>query len=431
MKNIFVIGLDDFNLHMLKSVRGSEHYRFHGLLDYNLVVNPDHYPILEMIDAGKAQLDEFDGRIDAIINHWDFPSSALLPIFRKYCGLPTPTLSSVLISEHKYWSRLREHVAIPEHVPPFEAVDPFDDNAVNSIGLDYPFWLKPVIAFSSQLAFKVRNRADLDEALAKLRRGIDRFGEPFGVLLDKLELPADIPLQIDGYHAIAETAINGDLCTAEGYTRRGETHVYGIIDSYREGWHGSSFSRYQLPATVPESIQQRIVEATQYVIPQLGLDETAFNIEYFWDAEIDRIWLLEVNTRISKSHSPLFLNVSGSSNHEVPVEISLGREPDYPRAEGCCAVSAKFMCRVHYLDARVTRVPSAEELHALEAAYPGTFIEIAVQKGQWLSELRGQDAYSYEVAAVYMGADTTDELLKNYDDLKMRLPLEYDQITER
>lgn len=428
MKNIFVIGMDDFGLDMVKTVRGSEGYRFHGLLDYDQVVNPAHYPIEEMIAAGKAQLDRFEGPVDAIIGHWDFPTTALMTIFREHCGLNVgPSLASVLIAEHKYWARLRERTTIPEHAPAFEAVNPFADDAAERIGLDYPYWLKPVIAFSSQLAFKICNREDLDEALAQQRASIGRFGEPFKAFLDMVELPGDIPRAVDGYHAIAEAAISGELCTAEGYIRRGRPTVYGIVDSYREGKHGSSFSRYQLPSRVPAWVRERIVEYSDRVVPRLGLDDTPFNIEYFWDMDSDRIWLLEVNPRISRSHSPLFADITGASHHEVALDVALDTEPDFPRSGGCCAVAGKFMLRRHH-DGRVTRAPSEQDLHELEASYPGTRIEVVVEEGQRLSELRGQDAYSYEVAVVFMGADDTQALLKQYEDLKAQLSLEFEDV---
>lgn len=424
MRNIFVIGLDAFHRRILQRIRGSEDYRFHGLLDYEQVVNPEHYPIDALIDQGMARLDGFSGRIDAIIGHWDFPTTALLPLFRQHCGLPGPSLAAILIAEHKYWSRLRERSCIPEHIPAFTAVDPFA--ATVGVGLPYPFWLKPVIAYSSHLAFRIGDRAELDQALTQIRAGIGRFGTAFAAFLERAELPPDIPTAIDGYHCVAEQPIGGELCTAEGYVRDGRPHVYAVVDSYREGRHGSSFSRYQLPSRLPPPVQQRIAACTQRLIPALGLDTTPYNIEYFWDEARERLWLLEVNTRISKSHSPLFIDVTGASNHEVAVDIALGREPEFPRRQGRWPVAAKFMLRRHR-DAVVTRVPSATELRELEQAFPGSFIELAVTAGQRLSTLPAQDAYSYEVATVFLGGTDSDDLLRRYQALIDRLPLEFDE----
>ncbi|SCZ52844.1 ATP-grasp domain-containing protein [Thiohalomonas denitrificans] len=423
VKNIFIVGLDDFHRKLLKTIRNSEQYRFHGLLDYEQVVLPAHYPIDDMIAAGKEQLDRFDGRVDAIIGHWDFPTTTLLPVFREHCGLDGPSLGGVLIAEHKYWSRLRERQVVPDCTPRFEAVDPFADDAAERIGLEFPFWLKPVIAFSSVLAFYISSHADLEFALARTRERIGGFGEPFGRLLSMAHMPADIPVEIDGYHCIAEQPIGGEQCTAEGYIQKGVPHVYGIVDSFREP-NLSSFSRYQLPSRLPQEVQRRIIDYTKRLVPNLDIDNTPFNVEYFWDTTTDRLWLLELNTRISKSHSPMFVDITGASNHEVAVEVALGIEPQYPRREGCCATAAKFMLR-HFHDALVTRVPTERELEELEEAFPGTSIEIAVKQGTRLSEMPGQEPYSYEVAVVFMGAPDTRTLLQEYEQLKARLPLEF------
>lgn len=95
-RNVFVIGLDDFNRRLLETVRGAERLRFHGLIPYGTIVNPDHYDIEEILHGAQRMLDEFDGRVDAIIGHWDFPATTLLPLLRAHVGLPGPTLEAVL-----------------------------------------------------------------------------------------------------------------------------------------------------------------------------------------------------------------------------------------------------------------------------------------------------------------------------------------------
>lgn len=61
---------------------------------------------------------------------------------------------------------------------------------------------------------------------------------------------------------------------------------------------------------------------TEKLIPYLGFDDSAFNIEYYWDREKDRIWLLEVNTRVSQSHSAVFEMVDGASNQAITVDVA-------------------------------------------------------------------------------------------------------------
>lgn len=424
--HIFVPGLDDFHRQLLQTLRGSDDYSFHGLLAYDQVVHPSHYPISELLAAARRQLDGFAGQVDAIVGHWDFPTPELIAQLCADYGLRGPSLASVLVAEHKYWCRLVQERAVPECTPAFEGVNPRDDDAADRIALAYPFWLKPNIAFSSQLAFFVGDRAQLDEALAAIRSGIARFGEPFATFCHSATLPAPIPAERDAWWCIAESVIGGEQCTAEGYVYRGEAAVYAIVDSFREGVHGSSFSRYQLPSTLPEAVKARIRDAAVRLVQALGLDDTPFNIEFFWDEDTDRLWLLEVNVRLSKSHSPLFVDVMGASQHEVAVDIALDRQPRLPRFEGRCPMAAKFMLRRHR-DAVVTRVPTAQELADLERRYPGAMIQIAVHEGMRLSDLPGQDAYSFEVAVIFLGGENAAALEANYARLIDELPLTFDE----
>ncbi|MFW5954491.1 MAG: ATP-grasp domain-containing protein [Guyparkeria sp.] len=423
-KHVFVIGLDDFHLRQLEGIRHAEDYAFHGLLPYGMVVHPESYPIDEMIERGMREIEASGVRPDAVIGHWDFPTTALRVVFRDALGLPGPSLEGILIAEHKYWSRLRQARAIPEHVPAFQGLDPFDPDAADRVELDYPFWIKPNIGFSSQMVYRVDGPEDLERALAGLRAGIRLFGEPFERFTCRANLPSDIPTDIDAWHCTLEAPMDGWQCTVEGFIRHGQTVVYGVIDSIREGGVGSSFARYEFPSQLPETVQERLVEITRRAVLSMDLDDTPFNIEYFWDQDTDRIGLLEVNTRISKSHTPLFMDVAGASHHEVAIDLALGRRPAFPRWEGPHQVAIKFMLR-HFHDAVVTRAPTDEEIRELEQAFPGSRIQVEVEEGMRLSEMRGQEVYSYEVAVIFLGGASHDDVMSRYRDLLGRLPLTF------
>jgi hypothetical protein len=139
-KNIFIIGLDDFNLQMLQSVRNAEDYNFIRLLDIHKLIDTDAYRLIDMLELAEEQLDRFEGSIDAIVGYTDFPVSTMVPILCEKYGVPGPSLESVLKCEHKYWSRLEQQEAIPEHIPQFCSFDPFDDKALDQIPFAFPFW---------------------------------------------------------------------------------------------------------------------------------------------------------------------------------------------------------------------------------------------------------------------------------------------------
>lgn len=423
MKNIFIFGADDFNLSQIQALDAQGEYRLHRLFNYSEVREGPEFPVRKLHHGALEQLAEFSGSIDAIVGYWDFPVSTLLPLLRAPYNLASPSFEAILKCEHKYWSRLEQRCVVPDCIPDFCEVDPFSDDYRSQITIEYPFWIKPVKAVSSYMGFKVRNDDELEHAIERIREGISRFAEPFNYLLEFAELPDEIAA-VDGNHCIVESIISkGRQCTLEGYVYNGEVTVYGAVDSIREGKHRSSFARYQYPSSIPRRVQHRMTAVTERFFNHIDFDNGPFNIEFYWDAPKDRIWLLEANTRISKSHCPLFQKVDGYSNHKVMIELALGRRPDFPARQGKHRIAAKFMWRV-YRNAQVMAVPSPERLKELHRQFDDVDIELHVQPGDVLSALREQDSYSFEIAVIFIGAGSQKELLKKYRDVKAAIHIE-------
>ncbi|WP_412508047.1 ATP-grasp domain-containing protein [Roseovarius sp. SYSU LYC5161] len=417
-KNIFVAGLDPFNLRLLQNVRHADDYVFHSLYDRREICFAERFDMVALLDKGRRILRDFDGSVDAIVGYWDFPSILMLPILRRERGLRGPSLESVLRCQHKYWSRIEQAKVLPEQLPRFELVDPHAADP-DRPPLAYPFWLKPVTAHSSLLGFRVDDRADYEHALGKTRAGIHRFAEPLEVLMGHADLPEEIA-RAGAATCIAEEIISvGRQCTLEGYVFNGETQVYGIVDSIR-GPNRSSLERYEYPSSLPEPVKARMRASAATVLAQIGLDDTPFNMEFFYHAGGDSLSLLEINTRISKSHSPLFDKVEGVPHKEVMLDVALGRKPDYPARQGEFRYAAKFMPRLygHSDDEIVTHAPSDAEIKALEALYPGTEIQLHVAQGMRLGDGHHHDQYSHELGAIFMGAQSREAL---HDDFRYLL----------
>lgn len=427
--NVFIVGQDALGQRMLPRLRYAEDYAFHPLLSLEEVVHAEAYPFDELVERALAELRRFDGPVDAIVGYWDFPTSGLLPVLRQAWGLPGPSLAAFLKCEHKYWSRLEQARSVPECVPAFQALDPFDPRAVESVEIDYPFWLKPIKAHSSHLGFRIENADQLREVLPTIRDGIGRFGGPFDEITAHASLPDEVAA-VTGYHCIAEAIISdGRQFTLEGYVLDGEVHLVGIVDSLRDAAHPSVLVRYQYPSSLPEALQQRMLALTRRFIAQIGYDHGPFNIEYFHDAQSDRLWLLEVNARISRSHAALFQLVDGAPHFQVMVDVALGIPPRMPHREGRYPVAAKQMLRV-FEDGRVCRVPSDDEIRRVEAAFPGTLMQLNVEEGMRLSELKHQDSFSWELGVLFIGADDRETLEARIAQCRRMLPFEIEPLSD-
>lgn len=429
-KNVFIIGLDDFNRQKLASMRDPERYRLHGVLDPAEILETYDFPIADMLDRAESRIrgwqDETARSVDGIVGYMDFPVSTMLPLLCERFDVVSPTLESLLKCEHKYWSRLVQREVVPEHIPRFQAFDPFDDDAFSQIDLDLPFWVKPIKSSGSMLGFRILSRDDFDEAISQIRDEIHLISGPFDFVLDQADLPQEVT-DVGGHYCLAESIIGGRQCTVEGFSFGGDVETFGIIDSIRYQ-NGSSFFRYQYPSTLPDLVRDKIIEITKKVISHIGFDNSAFNIEYFWDRERNHIWLLEINTRVSMSHSDVFEKVDGQTNQQVSVQVACGERPEFPKGQGPYEAAAKFFWRTFDGDARVTAVPSEDEIEAVKQRFPATVVRPQVKVGMKLSDLLEQDSYSYAICQIYLGGDDTKNLLDKFVTCQEMLTFEFEPI---
>lgn len=413
-KNIFVLGYDHKHGKDIARIPDVERFRFHPLLSSDELVYQEDYDLDEMIEKARDILRSFQGKVDGIVCHWDFPATSIAAILNEEFGLLGPSLEAILKCSHKYWSRLEQSKAAPDNTPNFCAIDPFAEDPLASVTLDYPFWIKPIKAYGSALGFMIANQNEFQEAIETVREEIDRIGTPFNTILDRVTLPAAVA-DVRGNYLIAEQFMKGVEFAPEGSVQHGRFRAHGVIDMVMNSQR-TSFLRYEYPSRVPDQVQARGIDVARKVLDSIGFDNGCFNMEFFWNEQTDELLIIEINPRISQSHSYQFEQVDGMSNHEIAVHVATGDEPVLLKGEGPYKQAAKCFLR-HYSDkdARVIRTPSGEDLKALSKVQPETEVDVIVENGQRLSTLLDQDSYSYVLAEVHVAAHSTDELVAKFE----------------
>lgn len=420
MKNVFVIGLDEFNRKKLECLPEAEECRFLPALDYTEIRHVQHYDMEQLIRCARKRMKAEPGGVDAIVTYYDFPGTVMVPILAEEFGVIGPSLESVLKCEHKYWSRLEQQKVIAEHIPKFRAFDPSDEDAYHTIDLIPPFWIKPFKSFKSYLAFKVSDEYTFRTYSKVIQENLDFIQGPFSYLLETYGMPEEFVQMKES--CIAESTLGGQMCTLEGYVYNEEVVIYGIVDSVRE-LDRSSFARYEYPSALPLEIQFRMIDIARRAINALGLTRSPFNIEFFYDPTFDRINLLEINPRISQAHTDIFEKVHSTSHHRIMLQIALGIKPKPMEYNGEYPVAANCMLRV-YNPGRIIRVPDNQSIQQVEKEVPGSFVQVLVQEGQLLEDLQHQDSYSYHLANIYIGARHRMELVEKYNRCLELLPFE-------
>ncbi len=424
-KNIFVLGLDDLNHQALQQVPGADEYTFHQLLTFE-ELQGGTVSVPNLLEQAQHQLDAFDGTIDAIVGYWDFPVTVMVPILCKRYGLPSADLKGIAACEHKYWSRLAQREVIEEY-PGFGLIELDDSQASLPEHMSYPAWIKPIKSTSSEGAYRIEDDAQLRAALEEERQVVGRLGGTFNDVLAMIDLPEEIA-EVGGSACMVEEEATGDMLTVEGFSTEDRVEIYGVIDSFT--YEGTpSFLRYQYPSKLPDEVQKKIADVSRHVITGLGLTRSTFNIEYFWDAETRQLNLLEVNPRHSQSHAQLFQLVDGRPNHSCMIDLALGREPRMPGERGRFSTAATWFLR-RFSDAVVRRLPTAEEIEAIEHRLPGTTIQIDVEQGDRLSHGIAEDSYSFVLAEIITAGQDELEMTNTYHQVVDALNFEFDDRPE-
>jgi biotin carboxylase len=227
---------------------------------------------------------------------------------------------------------------------------------------------------------------------------------------------------------LAEETLEGLQVAVEGYVHDGEVTVYGVLDSINYP-DSTSFLRHQYPSALPAPVQQRLRDVSERVMRRIGMSEATFSIEFFYDPRTDSVAVLEINPRHSQSHAELFQYVDGVPNHHCMLALALGEDPALPNRQGPYALAAKWYYR-WFTDGVVRRIPSAEEVERIAESIPGVRIDVVPEEAQRLSDVGQQDSYSYEVAHIFTGGDSEEELRAKYDQCVAALRLSLDSPTD-
>lgn len=358
-------------------------------------------------------------RIEGVTSAVGYPGMPVASVIAARLGLPGTTVESVLLCEHKYYSRAAQRKLTPSATPSFQIVPPVGPGEPDALDIPFPLFLKPVKSCFSINAQRVSSMPELRRAARKSLMPA-WFLRPFDDLLK-----AYTNYEYDASHLLAESLLEGTQVSLEGYVFRGRAHTLGIIDSVM--FPGTiSFERFVYPSRLPAEVQARMSRIAETFISGIGYDNALFNMELMYNAATGEIHIIEVNPKIASQFPDLFEKVDGTSSYAPLLQVALGEEPAFARGRGEFKLAASCVLRT-FKDRRVLRVPSEAQLAELTRKFPDARIEISVAEGELLSDIM-QDGKSFRYGLINIGANSEAELdaklesCKNFLDFKFAAP---------
>lgn len=366
------------------------------------------FDVLKFIDYSLEQLRT--QQIAAVVATDEYLACSAASIIAQRLGLPAPSPKSVLLCQHKYYSRQVQRSVVPHQVPEFRLLNPFEFNGAPK----FPVYVKPVKATQSLYARKFSDYDSL-KAFYSLnpleKRVVRNVLEPFNALLRRYT-----GFEHDASFLIAEDVLSGNLVTVEGLLANGKFMCVGITDSTM--YPGTdSFMRFDYPSKAPQHVQTRMIAAAEKVARASGLDDTIFNIEMFYRS--NSIHILEINPRIASQFADLYEKVDGFNSYDLLLQVALGETPTIARGRGKYSMASSFVLR-KFEDARIVKAPA----QAMCSAFDDAVVQTFGKAGDRLSDLeRGFESYRY--AIINVGGNSEDELQKKFLMIKAFLDFRF------
>jgi biotin carboxylase len=217
---------------------------------------------------------------------------------------------------------------------------------------------------------------------------------------------------------IAEGLLKGVQVTVEGYAYGGVVRIMGVVDSIM--FPGTiAFSRFEYPSALPEAVQARMAELATTLMGGLGFDNGLFNIEMMYDADADRISIIEINPRMASQFADLYEKVDGTNSYEVLLAIGQGRAPAFVPRKGRYSFAASCVLRA-FEDRVVVALPSEADITGLSRLYPDIRVELHAAVGRKLSD-ELQDGQSFRYGIVNLGGRDRDDVLEQFEACRERL----------
>lgn len=414
-RDIRLVGADEHNLRRLRRLTKYHEYEFSPLFTRDEIRGRLRAPLRVLLDEAIAEVQAHPPA--GVIATWDYPANEVARHLNRVLGLPGPTLRTVIGWSHKYWARKIQERVAPDAVPDFSVVKPPELTASDAPAIEPPVWIKPVRATNSALAFRAGTPEEYRTVIEEVKDEIDVFAQPLDYLMRLADLPRWFRA-VEGHSCLVERPLHGDRCTVSAMVSEGQPRILGVVDSHEEA-ATSAFSAFTYPSRLPGPVIERLEDLTLRLIEANPLDESGFNVEYYYDRASDEISILELNPRFSQSHAPLFEYVDGTSNLELTVDLATGHEPIFHPRAGRYATAGKFSIRRHERGI-VSHVPSADEISRIEHELDCE-IELTVEEGDLVAPRITGHPHAPAVAHVYLGASSFEELDERFSRIAGRL----------
>lgn len=376
------------------------------------------FDILRFVDRMVAK---YGGRVQAVVSNNEQFGALAAALIAQRLGLRGTDPRAILHAQHKFHMRKRLESVMPEANPSY-SVFPYTFQSPADLGIEFPFFVKPIKAAYSVLARRVDNFSELREHMTFRpfeKHIIKRLVRPFN---DAFAMHGGYGghggSEVDAHWMIGESLLTGEQINVDGLIFDGECHVLGIVDAIM--YPGTqAFMRFDYPSRLPDDWQSRVKAVACRAMRAMGHDHGFFNIEMTVDRATNDIKVIEINPRMADQFSRLYSRIDGLNLHDLGLGMALGQKPDVAKKTMPDRVGASFVFRRFHLD-KLPAPPTRAQLVWLADFAPHAILADFFKTGSQLTrEMKWLGSYRY--AVLNLTAESEDALMEKYEAIRRHM----------
>lgn len=310
-KNILIIAAKKSS-RRVECINECQKYNFHYLdLPYSSRDNAFNFDILAYLDRARSYINK--NNIDGIFYHSDIGSLVAAQLCQEF-NLPGPSLESIFLAFHKYYTRIKTNHAL---------IFDYFDISLPKCTLKYPFYLKAPCSSLGMLGYVITDEKEFKGKLQKIRVQLPEMTKAVFPLFKQYIDLERYPLATKQI-MMAEALVDQFQITVEGFVYNDQVYFTVITDT-NNFFSSKKIDNFSLPSTLSNAIQEKIKETAEKDIKAIGLNNSFFNCEYWVENEIT---LIEINGRAASAFYNLYQHVYKYDVFEAGIQLCLGQKPD-------------------------------------------------------------------------------------------------------
>lgn len=385
------------------------------------------FNVLEFIDQLVIKLKT--NSIDGICSANDYPGILIAAALVNELKLPNGyNLLGTYRCSHKYYSRIIQSKIVPEACPEFFTL--IDEDSFE-LSLPYPIFVKPVKSCLSQNAQRINNQQELKELFnkTKIQYHLKTFVRPFNQLIERY-LSKNI-FEKDASYMLAEELLNGHQFTVDGYViGMDNVIILGMTDTIMHS-NKVSYLRFDYPTNILSlSIQERVKDICKRTIKGIELQNSLFNIEFYYNEASNEIKIIEINPRQVGLFADMYEMIEGQNTYEIMMALSTGQISSFKPLKPRYKHASSIMLHLPDFKSPVTviGVPSKENKDTVLKEFPMvSLITVTCEEGM---QLIPEDRLTYGYGYINISGNSIEEINENFELVKQRLDFKFESINE-